>query len=226
MTASIATYPHEVIRTRFQTEKRPLNGNGGHDPSTERRGLIRMTQHIVTHEGWRALYRGLSVNLVRTVPNSAVTMLTWVPSSPLFYYARGRERVLTVTCPCARFPCLFAGTRCSCARSTVDRAFHDTTSGRPDANMYHGARMASRTAVCGFEGFSRGSTGHDIPTVIRTVAQRSRARHALVHARCRVRPPTHIHHRVEARDASSAHRHGEGSIVSYTTRSFFLIISR
>ncbi|KAI1793278.1 mitochondrial carrier [Ganoderma leucocontextum] len=77
MTASIVTYPHEVVRTRFQTEKRPLNGNGGHDPNTERRGLIRTTQHIVTHEGWRALYRGLSVNLVRTVPNSAVTMLTY-----------------------------------------------------------------------------------------------------------------------------------------------------
>nr|VWP00968.1 Uncharacterized protein [Ganoderma boninense] len=71
------TYPHEVVRTRFQTEKRLLNGNGGHEPNTERRGIIRMTQHIVTHEGWRALYRGLSVNLVRTVPNSAVTMLTY-----------------------------------------------------------------------------------------------------------------------------------------------------
>ena len=31
------------------------------------------------NEGWSALYRGLSVNLVRTVPNSAVTMLTYAP---------------------------------------------------------------------------------------------------------------------------------------------------
>lgn len=107
MTASIVTYPHEVVRTRFQTEKRPLNGNGGHDTTAERRGLIRMTQHIVTHEGWRALYRGLSVNLVRTVPNSAVTMLTWVSSFRfLSLCSRERTGVLTVTCPRARFPCL------------------------------------------------------------------------------------------------------------------------
>ena len=140
MTASIVTYPHEVVRTRFQTEKRPLNGNGGHDPKTERRGIVRMTQHIVTHEGWRALYRGLSVNLVRTVPNSAVTMFTWVHFYFTFHCARGRRRVLTVTCPRARFPCFlfcFAGTRCSCAPSTVDRAFHDTTSGCSDATIYH-----------------------------------------------------------------------------------------
>ena len=77
MTASIVTYPHEVVRTRFQTEKRLLSDNGD-GPERARPGLIRTTKHIVTHEGWRALYRGLSVNLVRTVPNSAVTMLTCV----------------------------------------------------------------------------------------------------------------------------------------------------
>ena len=79
MTASIVTYPHEVVRTRLQTEKRPLSMSGldGSDAGQRPRGgIIRTTKHIVTHEGWRALYRGLSVNLVRTVPNSAVTMLT------------------------------------------------------------------------------------------------------------------------------------------------------
>ncbi|TBU31858.1 mitochondrial carrier [Dichomitus squalens] len=76
MTASIVTYPHEVVRTRFQTEKRPLSENGD-SRERGRRGLVRTTIHIVKQEGWRALYRGLSVNLVRTVPNSAVTMLTY-----------------------------------------------------------------------------------------------------------------------------------------------------
>ena len=80
MTASIVTYPHEVVRTRLQTERRPLSMSGldGSDSTVKppKGGIIRTTKHIIAHEGWRALYRGLSVNLVRTVPNSAVTMLT------------------------------------------------------------------------------------------------------------------------------------------------------
>ncbi len=102
MTASIATYPHEVIRTRLQTQKRPLADDMSSDgmvrryPSAERvphldsnqarfvedvgkikrGGIIYTTRKLVQKEGWTGLYRGLSVNLVRTVPNSVVTMLT------------------------------------------------------------------------------------------------------------------------------------------------------
>lgn len=78
MTASIATYPHEVLRTRLQTYRR-LKG-ASVDTHGQVPGVVRMAKIIVRNEGWRALYRGLSVNLVRTVPNSAVTMLTCVAS--------------------------------------------------------------------------------------------------------------------------------------------------
>ena len=91
MTASIATYPHEVLRTRLQTYRRlkgPLEPAGG-DGGARVPGVVRMAKLIVRNEGWSALYRGLSVNLVRTVPNSAVTMLTYAPLSLFRVRARG-----------------------------------------------------------------------------------------------------------------------------------------
>jgi len=81
MTASIATYPHEVIRTRLQTQRRPLADDISSDGMIKqhtRGGILYTTRKLIYKEGWTALYRGLSINLFRTVPNSAVTMLTWV----------------------------------------------------------------------------------------------------------------------------------------------------
>ena len=75
MTASIATYPHEVIRTRLQTQRR-LILDAGSDGRRRRSGLINTIRKVLRREGWKGLYKGLSVNLIRTVPNSAVTMLT------------------------------------------------------------------------------------------------------------------------------------------------------
>ena len=81
MTASVATYPHEVVRTRLQTQKRPLADDMSSDGMVKqhsRRGVVYTARKIVIKEGWSGLYKGLSVNLIRTVPNSAVTMLTYV----------------------------------------------------------------------------------------------------------------------------------------------------
>jgi len=77
MTASVATYPHEVVRTRLQTQKRPLVSGGRELHAHPRAGIVQTVKSIVHLEGWRGLYKGLSINLVRTVPNSAVTMLTY-----------------------------------------------------------------------------------------------------------------------------------------------------
>lgn len=75
MVASVATYPHEVVRTRLQSQRRLLIPTGA---PRKRSGIVRTTRKILHFEGWRGLYKGLSVNLIRTVPNSAVTMLTCV----------------------------------------------------------------------------------------------------------------------------------------------------
>lgn len=132
MVASVATYPHEVLRTRLQIHKthgkqavssapvqptlsaKPSHPHfysplvtGSHPPlplsapdpqlrlpppgsssaaatsgQLARRGcrreggIIDTFLEIKRQDGWKGFYRGLSINLVRTVPNSAVTMLT------------------------------------------------------------------------------------------------------------------------------------------------------
>ncbi|WOO82039.1 Mitochondrial substrate carrier family protein W [Vanrija pseudolonga] len=103
MIASLATYPHEVLRTRMQppgpaTLYSPLvtgstppvvhsmgdATDGQHSVlrnrarwSPKKGGIVDTFRKIYRQDGWQGFYRGLSINLVRTVPSSAVTMLTY-----------------------------------------------------------------------------------------------------------------------------------------------------
>ena len=70
--ATASTYPHEVIRTRLQTQERAANGI-----PVKYTGVLRTLQLIYREEGWRAFYSGLGTNMVRTLPASAVTLLTF-----------------------------------------------------------------------------------------------------------------------------------------------------
>ncbi|KAK9456104.1 mitochondrial carrier domain-containing protein [Dipodascopsis uninucleata] len=72
MCASIATYPHEVIRTRMQIQRGLPN-----DPGARSRGIIETFKVLLRDEGWRVFYTGLGTNMVRTVPGSAVTLITY-----------------------------------------------------------------------------------------------------------------------------------------------------
>lgn len=97
--ASSATYPHEVIRTRLQTQRRPvagaeyLRGMGIEIPSNataeeaasiakqavtpKYRGVVATFRTILHEEGWRAFYAGMGTNMMRAVPAATVTMLTY-----------------------------------------------------------------------------------------------------------------------------------------------------
>ena len=88
--ATSATYPHEVLRTRLQTQqrKRALARHSMSDPTTRPlgqpeteipryQGILSTCRVILREEGWRAFYYGMGTNLIRAVPAAMTTMLTF-----------------------------------------------------------------------------------------------------------------------------------------------------
>lgn len=97
--ATTATYPHEVLRTRLQTQQRhvmssrqtngPLRSHGASLPHLIKsqetpvatlpryKGVTRTFNTILAEEGWRAFYYGMGTNLFRAVPSAMTTMFTF-----------------------------------------------------------------------------------------------------------------------------------------------------
>lgn len=73
MIASGITYPHELVRTRlqlFSNSNQILN-------ESQWTGLIRVVKTTFINEGFSGFYSGFVINLARTVPASAVTMVSF-----------------------------------------------------------------------------------------------------------------------------------------------------
>ncbi|KAI5948734.1 hypothetical protein KGF57_005345 [Candida theae] len=74
MIASTITYPHEILRTRLQMRK---NGQKQVAKANAKGSLLKTISHIYHKEGLRGFYAGYVTNLIRTVPASAVTLVSF-----------------------------------------------------------------------------------------------------------------------------------------------------
>lgn len=66
--ASVATYPHEVLRTRFQNQT---------TSPPKYRNVPQAIGLIFKEEGFKGFYRGMFTTVMRVVPASAVTLITY-----------------------------------------------------------------------------------------------------------------------------------------------------
>jgi solute carrier family 25 (mitochondrial folate transporter), member 32 len=116
--ASTATYPHEVLRTRLQTQQRQhpaaspegithsgsmrepidikkgITSSDGMAVTARYKGIMQTFKVILQEEGWRAFYAGIGTNLVRAVPAAMVTMITyeWLQSTIHHAQEEGEEK--------------------------------------------------------------------------------------------------------------------------------------
>lgn len=64
MTASLISYPHEVIRSRMMD-------------SRERVKFVDTCRRIFVVEGWAGFYAGLPISMIRVIPNTCITFMSY-----------------------------------------------------------------------------------------------------------------------------------------------------
>lgn len=77
VTAKTGVFPLDLIRKRLQVQgPTRVRYVGGMIPLYEK-SVWRTGKAVVRAEGWRGLYRGLGVGLIKSAPASAITMWTY-----------------------------------------------------------------------------------------------------------------------------------------------------
>jgi len=74
--AKTGSFPFDLVRKRIQVQG-PTRTHYVHKNIPEYQGMIQTMQSILAREGFRGLYRGLTVSLFKAAPASAVTMWTY-----------------------------------------------------------------------------------------------------------------------------------------------------
>ncbi|KAI9681173.1 MAG: mitochondrial thiamine pyrophosphate transporter [Caeruleum heppii] len=74
--AKTGVFPLDLIRKRLQVQG-PTRARYIHTNIPAYKGVARAMRAIIRREGWRGLYRGLTVSLFKAAPASAVTMWTY-----------------------------------------------------------------------------------------------------------------------------------------------------
>ncbi|KAK7203671.1 mitochondrial carrier domain-containing protein [Myxozyma melibiosi] len=80
MLTSSVTYPFEVIKTRMQIQRvlaHASPSSSDKPASAAYDGIMKTVRSIFVDEGWRTFYAGMGTNLLRTIPASAVTLITY-----------------------------------------------------------------------------------------------------------------------------------------------------
>jgi len=75
--AKTGVFPLDLIRKRLQVQGPTRERFAGGVVPVYGKGVWRVGREIMCTEGWRGLYRGLGVGLVKAAPASAVTMWTY-----------------------------------------------------------------------------------------------------------------------------------------------------
>lgn len=87
--AKTGTFPLDLVRKRIQVQG-PTRNRYVHKNIPEYGGMVDTVRIILRREGFRGLYRGLTVSLIKAAPASAVTM--WTYERALKFYTSFGER--------------------------------------------------------------------------------------------------------------------------------------
>lgn len=75
--AKTGVFPLDLLRKRLQVQGPTRNLFAGGQVPLYNQGAGQAIKAIVAIEGWRGLYRGLGVSLIKAAPASAVTMWSY-----------------------------------------------------------------------------------------------------------------------------------------------------